>query len=195
MTPPFRIEDHTGLAIFFAKKYGDYDTEEAAQDALLALWRAARTFNPALGSFSTYASTWARSILKRHRQYPYSMPFGMSDNAGRLGPQRERLLFSIDRRPSSKTHTGSHDESEYIPPATDEWGTNAQSDAADEIEHALKCLTKRQQIVIRGIFLNHFTGHEVAAYLGITHQAVAQIKDAALTKMRHHLQCVRAQVG
>lgn len=185
--PKFCIEDHVGLAYYFVDKYADYDREEAVQDAMLALWRAWQSYDPTQSKFSSYAGLWAKSVLQRHRTRPYSMPVGMSKgmNKGRHGPQKEtRTLFRVDSADMRE---------QFIAKNTD--AATDRADAADEVRYALQCLNKREQITIRGIFLSGFTGHDVAMYLGITHQAVAQIKDRALVKMNHYLRCMRAAVG
>ncbi len=189
-TEDFRIEDHAGLARFFASKYGDYDSEEANQDALLALWRARRTFDPTKGSFATYAAMWAKAVLRRHRSYPYSMPVGMAENDGRLGPQKERPLVRI--KPESAS------SSPYGRERCHEWfvanGTDAeimQSEAADEIKYAIKCLPYKWKVVIRGLYLCNLTTDEIK----ITRQGVSHIHHEALKKMRHHLQCPWTKVG
>jgi RNA polymerase sigma factor (sigma-70 family) len=76
-TPLELFEANKPLAYFVAKKYRtklvtrrDLDMADIVQECLLALWRAARTFDPARGfTFATYAVIVMRNHLDGHIFY------------------------------------------------------------------------------------------------------------------------------
>lgn len=64
------VEDNQGLAYAIAKHFG----EDAIQDALMGLCRAASDYSGEVGKFSTYATYWIRSYVNRQYGKSKSVP-------------------------------------------------------------------------------------------------------------------------
>lgn len=67
--PPNELfEQNINLAYSYLQKHTiflrGYDPEDLQQEALLALWRACLTYQPARGKFSTYATTCIANRFK-----------------------------------------------------------------------------------------------------------------------------------
>lgn len=64
MTVPALWTKHRPLALMLARDYylPGSDADDVRQEAMIALWEAARTHDPARGSFPN----WARLVINRH---------------------------------------------------------------------------------------------------------------------------------
>ncbi|HET9014326.1 MAG TPA: sigma-70 family RNA polymerase sigma factor [Thermomicrobiaceae bacterium] len=120
---------------------GDAATaEEVVQDAFLAVWRNAASFDVARGS----ARTWLLSIV-RHRAIDHLR--------GRLGRERkgETDLDAVELR--------------LVEP--DPWGTVLRRLEADDVRRALASLPDEQRQAIELAFLDGLTHREIAERTGL----------------------------
>lgn len=85
MTAPALWTKHRPLALMLARDYHlpGSDADDVRQEALIALWEAARTHDPERSSFPN----WARTVIRRH----------LTDCLRVATSQRAQALTSADR--------------------------------------------------------------------------------------------------
>ncbi len=171
----FDLTQHLGLARYFAHKYTSYDPEEANQDALIALWKASKTYDPTRASFSTHAAFYARNIFNRHSRYAYAMPAGMTGDLKRMGGRWRK------RKSADTVNIDALFEQPRAPVSED------NADAMEEIALAMPCLPKREREVIQLLFFDGWNLYQAGDILGLCSERVRQFKEQALGRMRRRL--------
>lgn len=124
--------------------------EDMKQEALLGLWRACMTFDPAKSQFSTYATTCIlnqirmaiRSIVRQPQTVSLNTPLKSQENLT-LSDTLEEIVSSVD--------------DEYI-----------------ELKDFLKGLSPRDQLLI-SCKLNGLSQKQTAEWLGITRPYCSQL--------------------
>jgi RNA polymerase sigma factor (sigma-70 family) len=129
------------------------------QNCLIALWLAARQYDPGRGAFAPYAFAAVRhsigAFLRDRRRIPRTLSLDLE-----RGPDGRRLRDLVPDRPG--------------PDAGD------QIDAAE----AVAALSPRRQVVVRATFLEGKTCDQVGHELGRTGQAVADLRAKAVEDLR-----------
>jgi RNA polymerase sigma factor (sigma-70 family) len=199
--------DHRGLAVDVARKFlargsrCGLDLEDLVQEALLALVRAARAFDPGRDlAFSTLAWTATRRQLCRategtpigaripadtRRLMAAATPDGddLPGRALRLEGLRRRDVARLRDRPAGPP--GPWEAAEGPGPG------HGAGDAPAAVRDALTTLTPRQVEVLRMRYgLDDGVGRtqrKVADRLGVTRQAVWQVERTALACLRRYL--------
>jgi RNA polymerase sigma factor (sigma-70 family) len=93
------VNANLGLAIQIASDYFSnpgYDRDDLKQEALYALWEAARYYRPERGEFHVYAGVCVRQRLKRHMGRRSQAPLIIGDPdamAAIPAPPRNRGLM------------------------------------------------------------------------------------------------------
>lgn len=93
------VNDNIGLAIKIARDWfhvPGYDRDDLKQEALWALWEAARYYKPERGAFHIYAGVAIRQRLKRHMGRRSHAPLIIGDPAALAdipAPKRNRGLM------------------------------------------------------------------------------------------------------
>ncbi|VTS00519.1 sigma-70 family RNA polymerase sigma factor [Tuwongella immobilis] len=163
------VEEHVPFALrvvrHAAKKIGHRTNQnhfdELVSEAHLALILAAKRFDPARGVlFSTYASIWIRSFIRR---YLVTLPKDTGYGA--------TLLPSDDCR---------DDFTAQIPDkaAPKSWGE-------EEWRKVLRVLPDKQKLVVEMLFRSGLNLEQAGAKLGISRERVRQLKEKALDRIFH----------
>ncbi len=139
------------------------EPDRRAQDALIALWRKADSFDPATSG----AAAWIYTIARNLRI-----------DAVRRGRRAERLLQDI--------------EAEYRPESVESTETAfRRSQEAGHIELALKRLPAQQSEIIRLSFLEERPHSEIAELLGIPLGTVKSRVRLAINRLRELLDILK----
>jgi RNA polymerase sigma-70 factor (ECF subfamily) len=142
---------------------GEAEAEEIAQDALIALWNKAGTFDPATSGAVAWIFTIARNLRI---------------DAARRGRRTERMLHAI--------------EAEYRPEPVDGADMAfGRSQEAGHVENALKRLPAQQSEIIRLSFLEERPHSEIAALLGIPLGTVKSRVRLAMNRLRELLDVLK----
>ena len=224
---PFRLTDkqrdlaskHLGLVHRWAKRYfglnGDrFEYDELYSEGLVGLVRAASTFDPKLSKFSTYASNWILSCIRRYVQHNLFGQVGprvgtnariafrlkhldvetMSDSrraAEALGVSvgaYEAAIQAQARRNVSLDAPGVPDDiRDRIERADERLEREGRvAEIRAELEAAMECLTQRERTIIRERYLNgrERTLQEVGDKYGLSRERIRQLEAGAFAKLR-----------
>jgi RNA polymerase primary sigma factor len=105
------VAQHDRLVHYTIRRYGlegrGLDYADLAQEGLLGLLRATRTYNPHRGAFSTYAVLWIRQYMQRALQKQRQgdtvrNPVRVTENMGRVLRAAEELAQELRRAPSAE---------------------------------------------------------------------------------------------
>jgi RNA polymerase sigma factor (sigma-70 family) len=195
------VRKHMRLAHWAARRFvgrlgGDYD--EAFSTALLSLVKAARGWEPDLGTFGTFFYLIARRDLRLAIERKLrgdgvarqDRPFGKFESVHKRAQLHSYALIPLDQR----LHAGSDDDrtwSDLIadPSADPEAALLAKDEAAAAREHiaaALPVLNANERRVVEARFLadDAMTLDELATeFGGLTKERVRQIEERALQKL------------
>lgn len=190
--------EHQGLIWLTIKRYlraiegTSISAEDLAQEANFGLMRAAETFEPAKGKFSTYAVCWIRHHVGRYLQNnlrTVRIPTHEQAKGKALKHPRYTQPLYIKR---SVAKSSSDDEICVVDLMTDRLEPAPGADTAfdkrqaaqvlrgDLVEH----LTPRERFVIKGLFWEDKTLQQVGDTLGLSRERVRQIKNRALVTLR-----------
>lgn len=159
------------------------ELEDLTQSGYIAMVEAVKTYNPEKGSFLTWLSFYLKTAF-------------ISTAIGRSERQRQDPIFKaidIER----EIYEGVTIKETLTGDAPDPEQTSIDSVYNGELRTALcavmdRALTPREKEILVKHFMDGQTLQECADRYGITTQAVAQSKDAALRKMRKRNRELRA---
>ncbi len=152
------VATHIGLAYFEAHSMhvGKLSFDERLAACMYALCLAARTWDPAKSTLSTYHRHWCLSILRKDAK-----------------SQREIIHTPVYAAPA-------HYSDLEVEPAT----PIVLDDDPETIEVLSRDLTRRQRETIRALYADGENPHDLAATWGVTTQAVSHAHRRALERMR-----------
>ncbi|MCG3194886.1 MAG: RNA polymerase sigma-35 factor [Thermoanaerobaculia bacterium] len=167
-------EDHLGLAFHIARRYHAPDEEAVTGEALAALARAEREFDPARGRFPAFAgrlierACLAETLRQRGRgtEVPLTIPIPGED-----GEERERPELAHHPRETDRL-----------------LGLQAAALLARLPERQRRILVLRFGLEDG----QERTQREVAAAMGLTRTRVSQLEAPALARLRQLVQKTRA---
>ena len=174
-TPEALFESHLELAAKIGSHFqmANGSIEESVQEARIALWSAAQSFDPAKGEFEPFAST----VIRNHLRNAYN-------KAKRRSVEITTLDMSVsdDGDPLAKTLK------EIIPSAEPSPLLEAERvDVRANIREGLNALTESQREVMES-FAEGKTYADIAREKGVSKAAVRQMAERAADQMRPELQ-------
>ena len=189
-----RVEDHLPLAHALIRRGGwagiaaaygiGYD--DLLQESALALMRAARSYDPSLGSFYTYAGWWIRARLGRYMSLhhaPVRLPVGIQEQRRAAGESSHLRIARLDAPLGSDGEDGTmHDLIGAPEPEHDR--DDLPSDSLEDLIQDTPALSEREALVLR-LRAAGKTLQEIGAELGgISRERVRQIEEQAIDLVR-----------
>ncbi len=199
------VQGNEGLVVKFAMRYAraqnDEDKDDAKQAARMGILRAAKDFNPALGSFSTHAHNHIRDYVQRWsgrtasvtRPRSASMPASVAKAAQRwrqtYGSEPSASDLGVTETQWTEWTSGTYFV-ELDAKHDDETGPNPFQLTYDneQADHTARCvkveeawraalqeLSPRNQEIAERIFIQGENATSVGRALGLTHSRVVQI--------------------
>lgn len=181
------LRRNVGLVKYFARRcQGSLSFDEAAQCARLAVLRAAKKWDDALGAFSTYASIWIRSMLRRERLSARVIwiPHGKHDKYASAAVEEQPAWY----RPAVDIDEVYDDETASDPAFLDEALPADECIQAAEEQRAVIVAMARLSARERGILRDHVMEEEktlqaIGDELGVSRERVRQIEESALRRL------------
>jgi len=174
-TPEALFESHLELAAKIGSHFqmANGSIEESVQEARIALWSAAQSFDPAKGEFAPFAST----VIRNHLRNAYN-------KAKRRSVEITTLDISVSDDDDSQAKTlkeiiPSHDASPLL--------EAERVDVRANIRDGLNALTTSQREVMES-FAEGKTYADIAREKGVSKAAVRQMAERAADQMRPELQ-------
>jgi RNA polymerase primary sigma factor len=189
----YRGRHHTGLVWSIAWRYrfladvgNGCDIDDLFQEGMFGLMRAAETYDPERGAFSTYAYQWIRQHVTRaasDKARVVRIPVHKLDSMRRCG-ERPRGAVSLDAPLG--------DDSEMTRLDRLSADTEPDSDYCPRLDRQriaalLDSLPERDRDILRGRFWRNETLLEVGEPWGITRERARQLQNQALQTLRARL--------
>lgn len=180
------VRDNLRLCGWIAKRFAwtGLEEDDLAQAAFFGLARAAATFEPERGSFSTWAWWWMRNHVQREVAQMRSTIRVPQYQPASAGPPTTSLAAPVGDAELGSTLLDLGAE----PPAEGAWLSMLRAD----VREALATLRPRDAEVVELRFGINGAGHphtleEVARRFGVTRERVRQIEGRALDRLRFRL--------
>ncbi len=185
---------HVGLVRSVAHCYRwacgvSLDFEDLVQEGMQGVIRAAETFDPARGAFSTYASPWIRHYVQRAvhmNARTVRVPAPVAKAAHARGEPISLTCASLD----APVRINGHDaDGRSVATLGERLGFNMdpegpknidESERRELVAHLLSTLTERQSTVLRLRFFEDLTLFETGRRIGLTKERTRQIQNEAL---------------
>jgi len=166
------VSDHEGLAkseaLALGRRFPAVDARDLHQAALEGLCRAAQTYDPSVGAFSTYAFYWVRKLLWREVR------------AARTVSLPERCYLH-----------GAEDEEPWVPAPESVESLPDDSGGAPEdfldLREALRCLPVDLRTAVR-LYGEGVSFQEIGRELGVSTTTAFRLYRAAIQRLR---KCLR----
>jgi RNA polymerase sigma factor (sigma-70 family) len=173
-TPKELFESHLNLASKIGRSFSmaNISSAESVQEALIALWSAAQSFDPAKGEFEPFASTVIRNHLR---------------NAYNKAKRRSVEITTLDMAVSDDGDFHEKTLKEIIPsPDASPLLEAERVDVRATIRQGLDGLTVSQREVMES-FAEGKSYAEIAREKGVSKAAVRQMAERAADQMRPEL--------
>jgi RNA polymerase sigma factor (sigma-70 family) len=153
------VEQNVGLAWAVVNRWrrSGLDVDDLAQAGMIGLCKAARTFDPERGAFSTYATHWIKAEIRR---------------AAEKLLKHQGIASLLDEPPSGR------------PGVDDEI---ADHDAMDRVWREVDRLPEKDRQVIRGRFWEGLSQSQISERMGTTRTRVYQREHRGLGRLREAL--------
>jgi RNA polymerase sigma factor (sigma-70 family) len=173
-SPETLFESHLELALKIGRSFPipNSSVDESEQEARIALWQAASSFDPAKGDFAGFASVVVRNHLRNafNSAKRRGVEIAALDSAASSDPEAE-----ID---SAKNSLVSPDASPLLDAEREDIRTVLQSE--------LSSLTQAQQEVLKS-YADGDSYAEIGRQLGVSKAAVRQMAERAANQIRPEL--------
>lgn len=174
-TPESLFEGHLGQALKIGRSFlvPNSTTDECEQEARIALWHAAQTFDPTKGEFAAFASVVVRNHLR---------------NFFNAAKRRSAEIAVLDS-PSSGDSESEIDfvKDSIVSPDASPLLDAERSDIRSALQAELARLTASQQEVLK-MHANGDSYAEIARRFGVSKAAVRQMAERAANQIRPELQ-------
>lgn len=155
-------ERHRGLAIFFLRKRRLMVSEENLASAMVALWRAASSYDPSVGKFST----WFGCLLLRE----------INESEGNRGRRKRTRAVSLDSIGEIGLEPGKIDESQDL--------CNSDDNFRSAVSAVGRGLSYRHAAFMRAHFQDGLSYKAIGETAGVTGQCVKNYVDKAVRHLR-----------
>lgn len=192
---------HIGLVRRVARGYrwacsSTLELADLEQEGMQGVIRAARTFDPERGAFSTYAMPWIKHFVQRavHNQCrTVRVPMPVSKREWSEGRPVSLTTTSLDEKPWGDS--GSASMADLLGFITDAQGplNIEESERKELVAHLLSTLSEREALVLRLRFFEDLTLHEVGRRIGTTKERARQLQANALARISGRLRMEAAE--
>lgn len=183
------LSDHIGLVHRVARRYMGLGIEydDLVQAGMMGALRAIKTYDPARGRFSTYATPWIRQSIVREIQNhsrTIRVPVHQQFSLFRAGKLTTEKLARLDA-PMSDGDTTLYD---FLGKTDDPTARLARSEAHERVVAALTELNDKQRAVVQWRFgEEELTLTEIGSRLGVSRARARQIEESALRALQREL--------
>jgi RNA polymerase sigma factor (sigma-70 family) len=183
------ISDHVGLVHRVARRYVGLGIEydDLVQAGMMGALRAIKTYDPARGRFSTYATPWIRQSIVREIQNnsrTIRVPVHQQFSLYRSGKLTTEKLARLDA-PLSDGDTTLYD---FLGKTDDPTERLALSEAHERVLAAISELSDKQRAVVEWRFgEEELTLTEIGSRLGVSRARARQIEESALRALQREL--------
>ncbi len=194
---------HLGLVRSVVRAYAwaigpALEQSDLEQEGIFGVMKAAESFDPKKGKFSTHAYPWIRHYVQRlaHRQSrAVRVPMPVAVAAYKRGEAYSLTAVRLDAPSRINGHDakGSSvnsilDSLTWLGAVNAEGPENVEaSERAELVAHMLSTLTEREQTVLRLRFFEDMTLHETGRRIGLTKERTRQIQNEALRQIERRL--------
>lgn len=172
--PETLFESHLDLALKIGRSFSipNSSVDECEQEARIALWQAATSFDPAKGEFAGFASVVVRNHLR---------------NAFNSAKRRGVEIAALDA-PSSSDPEAEIDSAKnsLVSPDTSPLLDAEREDIRSVLQSELSSLTQAQQEVLKS-YADGDSYAEIGRQLGVSKAAVRQMAERAANQIRPEL--------
>lgn len=183
------LSDHVGLVHRVARRYIGLGVEydDLVQAGMMGALRAMKTYDPARGRFSTYATPWIRQSIVREIQNhsrTIRVPVHQQFSLFRAGKLTTEKLARLDA-PMSDGDTTLYD---FLGKTDDPTARLARSEANERVAAAITELNEKQRAVVQWRFgEEELTLTEIGSRLGVSRARARQIEESALRALQREL--------
>jgi RNA polymerase sigma factor (sigma-70 family) len=183
------LSDHVGLVHRVARRYVGLGVEydDLVQAGMMGALRAMKTYDPARGRFSTYATPWIRQSIVREIQNhsrTIRVPVHQQFTLYRDGKLTTEKLARLDA-PLSDGDTTLYD---FLGKTDDPTARLARTEAHERVAAAITELNEKQRAVVQWRFgEEELTLTEIGSRLGVSRARARQIEESALRALQREL--------
>ena len=174
-TPESLFESHLELALKIGRSFPipNSSIEESEQEARIALWQAATSFDPTKGEFAGFASIVVRNHLRN-----------AFNSAKRRGVEIAALDAPATSDPESEIDSA---KNSLVSPDASPLLDAERADIRSVLQNELSSLTTAQQEVLKS-YADGDSYAEIGRQLGVSKAAVRQMAERAANQIRPELQ-------